>query len=225
MRSNGLLGLAAAAALTACAPGAPPASGALAPSGTTPNGAVRSITCHGVVVPNPGYVPYHVGQWGQVVHVTPNQVALTTCTGAAPAVVVAEDNYAGDFTAISGNPSIATVTPPTSSGVVSPTNGGLKSAQFTIVPHAAGTTAIFFLDKKMNADVVVVTVLPCPPPTATPAATATPKPTATPVPTATPTPAPTATPTPAATPTPKHTPTPTATPTPTPTPSAGGGTS
>lgn len=168
MRNQGWLAVLSAAVLAGCAGGA--GSGAGLPAVTASSGQRHAANATRT---DPGSGPAHSGEWGQVVHALPNTLNLNGCI-AQSGTFDAEENFSGDITATVADPTVASVTTATVHNHVDPTDGGLKHAWFTVVPHAAGTTTVFVADKKGNADFVTVTVVGCPtpPPTAPPTPTA-----------------------------------------------------
>jgi len=216
-----VLAVALVAALTACSGGSGSTGVFSTSPDRAPDGSIYSTDPAVRAVQSK--VPPDTGVWGQVVHALPNDFTLSLCPPVQTGTFDALENFEGDVTAQSADPKIATASPDSVRNQVYPTEGGLKNAWFTIVPHAGGSTKILVRDRKGNTDNVTVTVIACPTPTPTATPTATPSPTPTPGrSTPTPTPAPTATPTPTPTPTatPSPTPAPTATPSPTPIPTA-----
>lgn len=168
MRNHGWLAVLSAAVLTGCASSAGTGTG-------LPVSTASSLQRHAAAATrtDPGSGPVHSGEWGQVVHALPNALSLDACTGQS-GTFDALENFSGDITATVADPTIASVPTDTVHNAVDPTDGGLKHAWFTVVPHAAGTTTVFVMDKKGNADYVTVTVTGCPTPPPTPAPTATP---------------------------------------------------
>ena len=66
--------------------------------------------------------------------------------------------YAGDLTATSLDPNIATVGPGTATPTVTQNDDGTKSATFTVTPVWFGTTRITITDKKGSTATITVVV-------------------------------------------------------------------
>lgn len=91
-----------------------------------------------------GFALYEVK--GGTLSATPTSASLTP--GASQNITVAENNYAGSFSATSANSSVATVSPASGSGAFSVTGVGV------------GTTTVTFTDLNNHSVVVSVTVAP-----------------------------------------------------------------
>ncbi len=70
--------------------------------------------------------------------------------------------FAGDLTAVSSDTSVATVDPPSATPLVTPADGGSKSATFTVTPVGNGTCTITVTDKKGRSVTIAISVSTAP---------------------------------------------------------------
>jgi hypothetical protein len=89
--------------------------------------------------------------------VTPSSLTFASTGASAAQTFVASVQFAGNITAVSSDPTVATVSPGTATPT-EPANGTGYSATFTVTPIKAGTTTITVTDKKGDQTGVAVTV-------------------------------------------------------------------